>query len=210
MDINSLASITSFPAGVACLIISIRAFYVYSLSHREVLSIIGLAMGTIALSIFVGNVGDSHLGGNHFSTEWARFVGSLNGALFIFLATLAKSHEQIKRLRRWQIGVTIVFLGLVALMPLLPPLEGPLVTSSINGIRMIIYGCAFFRYVSLYFSKGTRFSLLMSVAFFVLEFGFILYMPHLLYPTAFVVLSIASAFIRAFGFFTLMIAYSAG
>jgi hypothetical protein len=210
MDINALANVTSFPAGVACLIISIRAFYVYGLSRKDMLSIIGLAMGTIALTVFVGNIGDSHLGGNHFSTEWVRSLGSWSSALFIFLSSLVKSHEEIRQLRRWQIAAVTLFIVLIALMPLLPPLGGPLVSSSINAVRMVIYGCVLFRYFSLYVSKKTRFSLIMGIAFLVLELGFALYMPHLLYPDSFTVLSIISAFIRAAGFFALMIAYSAG
>ncbi|HLZ59318.1 MAG TPA: hypothetical protein VKR06_20435 [Ktedonosporobacter sp.] len=210
MDINLLANITSFPAGVACLLISLRAFYVYRLSGKDLLSIIGLAMGTIALTVFVGNIGDSHLGGNHFSTEWARAVGSWSGALFIFLSSLVKSHEQVKHLRRWQITTAVVFIILIALMPVLPPLGGPLVSGVINSVRMVIYGCACLRYASLYVSKKTRFSLIVGTAFLVLEVGFGLYMPHLLFPASFVLLSILSAFIRAAGFFTLMIAYSMG
>ncbi|HEY7416646.1 MAG TPA: hypothetical protein VH593_15765, partial [Ktedonobacteraceae bacterium] len=184
MDINTIANAASVPVGLVCLALAIRAFYLYVLSRSDVVFVIGFAMASIALAILFGVTGEVHLGGNSLQTDWARYTGSSSGALFIFLSSLVKSHEQMKQLRRWQLVVAMVFLSVILLTPILPPLS-PLVSAAFSSVRTVIYGAAFIRYASLYAFKGTRFSLIMCVGFLLLAIGFGLFTPHLLFPNGY-------------------------
>ena len=96
--ISQIANLMSIPIGTVCLIISLRAFYVYRLSRSDMLFVLGLAMASISLGTFVGTVGDAHIGGNMFATDWARSFGACGGGLFIFLSSLVKSHDQMRQL----------------------------------------------------------------------------------------------------------------
>jgi hypothetical protein len=207
MSINAVANFISFPVGIVCLILSIRAFYIYSLSRSELLAVLGLAMGSIATGIFIGNIGEAHLFGITYNTEWARYTGSSSGALFIFLSSLIRSQAQLQRLRRWQILVAIFFLLIIVLTPILPPFASPWIPFGLNSIRIVIYGAAFLRYTGLYLSKGTRFSLIISIGFILLVTGFSLNAPGLLSHN-FATLTITGAFVRIAGYSTMSLAYS--
>src|SRR5579884_3923976 len=159
MTIGQIANLMSIPIAVVCLIISIRAFYIYNLSRSDMLFVLGLSMASIAVGTFMGTIGDAHLGGNHWAADWTRSFGACSGGLFIFLSALMKSNEQMQRLRRWQILTTVLFVFVIILTPFFPPVPGPLASFALNACRMIIYTCAFVRYAMLYSSKGTRFSL---------------------------------------------------
>jgi hypothetical protein len=207
MSINAIANLISFPVGIVCLILSIRAFYIYSLSRSELLAVLGFAMGSIATGIFVGNVGEAHLFGITYNTEWARYTGSSSGALFLFLSSLVKSHAQVQKLRRWQVLVAIFFVIVIGLTPILPPFASPWIPFGLNSIRILIYGATFIRYTGLYLSKGTRFSLIISIGFILLVIGFSLNAPGLLAP-GFATLTITGAFVRIVGYSTMSLSYS--
>lgn len=209
MDIKMIANLISFPVGVVCLSISIRAFFLYTKSRSDMIFILGLAMASIACGIFAGNIGEAHLRLFHYNTEWARFVGSSSGALFIFLSSLVKSYSQLQRLRRWQVVFALLFLVVVFLTPLLPPFASPLIPAGLNGVRIIIYGSAFIRYATIYVSKETRFSLMMCVAFMLLVTGFGLNIPQY-FSTQVALLTITGAFVRISGYSMLLLAYSVG
>jgi hypothetical protein len=207
MTISQVANLMSIPIAVVCLSISIRAFYIYNLSRSDLLFVLGLAMASIAVGTFTGTIGDAHIGGNHFATDWTRSFGACSGGLFIFLSSLMKSHEQMLQLRRWQIIATVLFVIVIILTPLFPPVPGPSASFALNACRMIIYTCAFVRYAILYASKGTRFSLILGIGFCVLVIGYSLNIPGI-FSTEFAFLTIIAATVRIVAYFTLLGGYS--
>lgn len=209
MSISQLATLSSVPIAVICLFISLRSFYIYQLSRSDMIFVLGLAMAVISSGTFVGLVGELHIGGNTLSTDWARSCAAYCGGLFIFLSSLVKSHEQMRQLKRWQIIATVFFVVIVLLTPLYPPIKSPLLSLTLNGIRMIIYSCAFVRYALLYLSKSTRFSLIMSISFLVLVIGYALNIPGI-FQAQLAAFTILAATIRISAYVSLLVAYSIG
>lgn len=207
MTISQIANLMSIPIAVVCLSISIRAFYVYNLSRSDILFMLGLAMATIGVGTFMGTIGDAHIGGNHFATDWTRSFGACCGGLFIFLSSLMKSHEQMRQLRRWQMVATALFVTVIIFTPLFPPVPGPPASFALNACRMIIYTCAFVRYAMLYTAKGTRFSFILGIGFLVLVIGYSLNIPGIFY-TQFAFLTIIAATVRIVAYLTLLGGYS--
>src|SRR5947209_3279443 len=207
MTISQIASLMSIPIAVVCLSISIRAFYVYNLSRSDMLFMLGLSMATIGVATFMGTIGDAHIGGNHFATDWTRSFGACSGGLFIFLSSLVKSREQMQQLRRRQIIATVLFVIVIILTPFFPPVPGPYGSLALNACRMIIYTCAFVRYAMLYTAKGTRFSLILGIGFCVLVIGYSLNIPGI-FSTQFAFMTIIAATVRIAAYFTLLGGYS--
>lgn len=209
MTIQTIANLSLFPIGVVCTIIAIRAFYMYSLSRSDMLFILGFAMCSIAVAVFMSNIGDAHF--VPYNTQWARYACGSSAALFIFLSSLVKSHEQLGQLKRAQVIFAALCVVVIALTPVLPPFSSPLIPVTLSSIRTLIYGAALVRYAYLYILKESRFSLIMSLGFLLLVTGFILATPQLLNPTtATATLSIIGSFVRVFGYSSLLIAYSFG
>ncbi len=209
MTISTLANVSTIPIGVVCVIIAIRAFYMYALSRSEVLFVLGLSMCFIAVAVIMGNIGDARL--VPYNTNWARYASSSSAALFIFLSSLVKSHEQLGQLKRAQVIFAAGLVVLIALTPILPAFSSQLIPVALNNIRTAIYGAALLRYAYLYILKESRFSLIMSFGFLLLVTGFILVNPQLLYPNpTTAVLNIIGSFVRVIGYSLLLVTYSIG
>lgn len=209
MTVNQIANLMSIPIGLVCLFISLRAFYIYNLSRSDMVYVLGLAMASIATGIFLGTVGDLHIAGNNLNTDWTRAYGSSCGGLFIFLSSLVSSQKQMQQLKRWQMLAVVVFVIVILLTPLYPPDKSPPIAISLNACRIVIYFCAFFRYFTLYLSKGTRFSLIMWLAFLMLAIGFALNIPGAL-QTNLALITIIAATVRITAYLTILVAYSVG
>ena len=209
MNISTIANLSLLPIGVVCTLIAIRAFYMYSLSRSDVLFILGFAMSSIAVAVLMSNIGDAHL--VPYNTQWARYMCSSSAALFIFLSSLVKSHEQLGQLKRAQIIFAALCVVVILLTPVLPPFASPLIPVTLNNIRTLIYGAALIRYAYLYIKKESRFSLIMSLGFLLLVTGYILITPQLLQPsTTNATLNIIGSFVRIIGYSLLLVAYSFG
>ncbi|GCE21889.1 hypothetical protein [Dictyobacter kobayashii] len=209
MPMTQIATLMAIPIAGVCLIISIRAFYSYSLSRSDMLFVLGLAMASISLGTFVGVIGETHLGGNTFSTDWARTYGACCGGLFIFLSSLVKSQAQMQQLKRAQIIALALLLVVILLTPLYPSIKSPQLSLILNGLRMLIYACAFIRYAMLYTSKATRFSFMMSIAFLVLVIGYGLNIPGM-FQTSLIFITVIAATVRIIAYLGLLLAYSIG
>ncbi|GLV61051.1 hypothetical protein KDH_78680 [Dictyobacter sp. S3.2.2.5] len=170
---------------------------------------LGLAMASISLGTFVGLVGETHLGGNALSTDWARTFGACSGGLFIFLSSLVKSQYQMQQLKRAQMIAFALLIVVILLTPLYPAIKSPFLSLSLNALRMIIYTCAFVRYAMLYTSKATRFSLLMSLAFLVLVAGYGMNIPGMFHPQL-IFITVIAATVRIIAYLGLLLAYSIG
>lgn len=206
MTISQISNLMSIPIGAICLGIAIRALYIYRLSLNDMIAVLGFSMLLISMGTFAGTVGDTHLWGNHFNTEWVRAFGACSGGLFIFLSSLVKSHIQMQKLRRWQTVTLMIFIAVVLLTPLYPPVTSPLVTLALNSCRMIVYFCAFTRYLMLYASKATHFSLMMTITFSILLFGYALNIPGILH-TGLALVTIIAAGVRIVAYLMLLASY---
>jgi hypothetical protein len=210
MNVSSLASIIALPIAIVCFLISVRAFYGYAISRSDMLFVLGFSMALISLGTFVGSAGALHLVNSKWNTEWPRAFGACSGGLFIFLSSLVQSHEQMQRLRRWQVGTAVVFVIVVLLTPLYPPFASPWTPVLLYTCRIVIYACALIRYITLYQSKSTLFSFIMLMGFSLLVIGYIMNLPGLFQSAHFALLTIVGGIVRIFGFSTLLFAYSVG
>jgi hypothetical protein len=209
MTISEIANLMSIPIGIVCLFISLRAFYIYNLSRSDMVYVLGLSMACIAAGTFLGTVGDAHIAGNTLNTDWGRAYGACCGGLFIFLSSLPDSHKQMQQLKRWQVLAVVIFVVVVLLTPLYPPTKSPPIAFFLNACRMVIYTCAFIRYFFLYLSKGTRFSLIMWLAFLILLVGYALNVPGIL-QSGLALVTIIAATVRITAYLTILAAYSIG
>jgi len=202
MDVNSFLLILS----ILCLGISIYVFYKYSLTLSDALFSLGLSMGTIGIAIFCGYLNILHLGGLTINIGWVWYAGTSSALCFLFLSSIVTSSEQMSLLKRWQIIATILFFVVLFLSPAYPPFPNALTPALLNLVRPFFCALAFCRYVMLYISKETHFSLVMSIAFLLLGIGFTMITPQLLDPTL-VLVTASGAILRIFGYCTLLFAY---
>jgi hypothetical protein len=68
----------------------------------------------------------------------------------------------------------VLLLLLLGCTPLLPAFPNPLAQALLSGSRGLMCFLLFFQYVSFYFIKETRFSLLISFTFGLLSFGYMI------------------------------------
>src|SRR5579875_2118361 len=142
MNISSLASIIALPIAIVCFFISVRAFYIYSLSKSDILFVLGFSMASISLGTFIGSTPGLHIVSSAWNTEWPRAFGACAGGLFIFLSSLVQSHDQMQLLRRWQLWVAAAFILVILFTPLYPPFTNPWVPALLYACRIVIYSSA--------------------------------------------------------------------
>jgi hypothetical protein len=202
MDVNNFLIILS----ILCVGISIYVFYKYSLTLSDALFSLGLSMGTIGIAIFCGYLNVVHLGTLTINVNWVWYAGTSSALCFLFLGSIVSSSKQMSLLKRWHIIATIVFLVVLFLSPAYPPFPNALTPAFLNLIRSFFCLLCFCRYVMLYISKATRFSLVMAMAFLLLGIGFTMITPQLLDPSL-VLVTISGAILRIAGYSTLLFAY---
>ena len=207
MTIPQVANMMSIPIGIICLLISIRAFYIYTLSFNDMIFVLALSMAFLTIGTFVGTIGDAHIAGNTWNVDWTRTCGACCGGIFIFLSSLATSSQQMRKIRQWQVMVAILFVIVIVLTPFYPSAKTPPLPLVLNSLRILIYSCAFIRYALLYNSKSTRFSSMMCIAFLVLVTGYVLNIPGIL-QSSLAIFTIIAAAVRMSAYVTLLAAYS--
>lgn len=156
------------------LFISLRAFSLSAQTKDDTLFTLGLSMGVIALGGMIGLMSDIFLNGA-FNTFWFRYIGQTVGYLFIFLSTLGGSELYRRGLKRWHVIATGFLLLLLLLTPVIPAHPDRIVQAALSGSRGLVCFIIFFHYVSIFFSKATRFSFLMCFAFFWISWGIVIY-----------------------------------
>jgi hypothetical protein len=156
------------------LFISLRAFSLYARTRDDMLFSLGLSMGVIALGGFVGLASDIFLNGA-FNTFWFRYIGQTVGYLFIFLSTLRGSERYRRGLKSWHVFATGLLMVLLLLTPVIPTHPSATVQTVLSGSRAVVCFIIFWRYVSIFFTKETRFSFLMGFAFFWITWGIVIY-----------------------------------
>jgi len=208
MNIPTLTGILLFIFSILCLVTGIYAFRRYSLTQSERLFAVGLAMCITAVGIACGALNGSPLLPS-FNLGWAWYTGTFVGFLFLFLSSIMKSTEQFQLLKRWGIIAAAIVITVIVLTPVFPAFSDPYIQVFLNSLRTIACFLGFLRYVTLYTSKGTRFSLLMCLAFLFITVGYAILIPQLLDP-ALAQLAAVGAFVRIIGAGVLFTAFVLG
>ncbi|HWS84053.1 MAG TPA: hypothetical protein VN207_07310 [Ktedonobacteraceae bacterium] len=208
MSIPTITGILLLIFSILCLATGIYAFRRYSLTQSERLFAVGLAMCIAAVGIACGSL-DSLRAIPSFNLNWAWYAGTTLGFLFLFLSSMAKSTDQFQLLKRWGVIAAAVLITVIILTPVFPADPSGYVAVILDTIRTIGCFCGFLRYVMLYTSKGTRFSLLMCLAFLFITVGYGILLPQLLDP-ALDQLTAVGVFIRIIGAGVLFAAFVLG
>jgi hypothetical protein len=158
---------------VVCAFISARAFYTYAQSQSPRLFILGLSMIILALTA-AADFASSNITAVALNTDWFLYIGQAISWLFILLSFVRSSDSYFQKLMRVHVVASILALCLLFLSPTLPDFPNTLVRALLSGSRCVICFGILFYYISAFLSKQTRFSLLMSVAFLLLSFGYLL------------------------------------
>ncbi len=209
MDALMLTSILLSITSLCCFGTGIAAFRRYSMTQSERLFIIGVSMIMAAVGIACGAL-DNLSALRPYALEWAWYFGTSVGFFLLFLSSIMKSAEQFRILKRWSIIAGAVVIIMIALSTVLPDVsENQNAIVLLNSLRVVICSLIFLRYLILYTSKGTRFSLFLCLAFLFLTIGYITFIVQALSPALAQFLLIVSL-IRLAGDILLFVAFVAG
>jgi hypothetical protein len=154
------------------LLISLRAFNLFSKTRSDTLFIVGLTMAVIGLGGITGIIGDYLITSQAFNTFWFRYIGQIVSYLFIFFISLPRAERHMRALKWLNIVATACLLALLVLTPILPPIPGAALTEVFSGARGVVCLAICFNYYFVMWSKkATRFSFLMCTAFLLIATG---------------------------------------
>lgn len=165
---NTLAAVLF----LVTLSISIRAFIIYTKTDSPRVLSLAIAMGVIALTALADFL-SSNMTGITLHTDWFLYLGQAASFLFIALSLLRNTNNYFRVLIRAQILTTALLIGLVLLSPTLPDLPFLALRVILSGARIVCCLAIFYFYISAYMAKHTRFSLMMSISFVLLAFGYL-------------------------------------
>lgn len=173
--INLLICIQTFFS----LLIATRAFYLYTKNRSDDLFILGVAMLTISATGITAFIADNFFAspqrfGGIYNTLWFVYGGDTASYFFIFLSTLQRSDSNPSHLKRWQMFVTALLALVLLATPIIPPFPSPNDQAILNNARSLVCFINFGRYSYFFFKKESRFNFLMTLAFFLLTFGYII------------------------------------
>ncbi len=174
MNQNLIANFLSLTLFIVSLFISLRAFYVYFQARRQRLFILALSMAVISLTAIASYLGDN-VTGITINLGWFKYTSQTICFLFILLSLIRSSENYLNKLMLWHIITSVLLLNL--LTPAMPAEMSVTVKILLGGSRSLICLVIFFYYTSAFMSKERLFSLLMSVAFFLLSVGYVLNIP---------------------------------
>jgi hypothetical protein len=160
-----LSIITTFIAG--------RSFYLYARIRSPRLFVLGLAMAIIALT-GLADLASSLITSVTLHTDWFLYIGQAVSFLFIFLSLLNSAESYQQGLMRWHIITSLLALVFLFTALFLPNFPNTTVQIALSSTRCILCFAIFFSYTAAFMSKQTRFSLLMTAAFFLLSFGYLI------------------------------------
>jgi hypothetical protein len=158
---------------LAALLISSRALYIYFQVRNPRLFILGVAMGIVALTALADLI-STIVTAVTLNTDWFLYIGQSASFLFILLSLAGNDDEYFQKLMRVQVLVSALLIGLMLLSPTLPSFSNILLKSILSGSRCVICFGIFYFYASAFMKKHTRFSLLMSISFALLAFGYLM------------------------------------
>jgi len=174
MNQNLIANVLSLTLFTVSLFISLRAFYLYLLSRRQRLFILGLSMFIISLTAIASFIGDN-FPSFIINLNWFKYTSQTVSFLFILLSLVRSSDRYLRNLMIWHIIVSVLLL--ILLTPFVPAEISVPAKIFLGSSRCLICLIVFFFYVTSFFTKETRFSLMMSSAFLLLSAGYVLNVP---------------------------------
>jgi uncharacterized membrane protein YhdT len=174
MNQNLIANVLSLTLFTVSLFITLRAFYLYLLSHRQRLFILGLSMAIIALTAIASFIGDN-VPSFTINLNWFKYTSQTVSFLFILLSLVRSSDRYLRSLMIWHILVSVLLL--ILLTPFAPAEISTTAKIVLGSSRSLICLLVFFYYVTSFMKKETFFSLMMSLAFLLLSVGYVLNVP---------------------------------
>lgn len=189
-------------------LIALRAFNRYSRSGNDLLLILGLSMGIIAIVGVIGLIGDNYFVGR-FSTKWFRYTAQVVSYTFIFLCSLRSAVKYMYLVKRWLVICAVLLLVMLLLTLQLPPLSNPTVEASVSFLRGVICFAICLNYATIFMQKETRFSFLMSLAFLLISFGIAVTTPWYFEQARVLYLYVGDG-MRTTGLVTLFVAFLVG
>jgi hypothetical protein len=190
-------------------VIAARALYLYVRVRSPRLFILGLAMGVIGLT-GAGDFTSMMLAARvTLHTDWFLYIGQAISYLFIFLSLVRSQEEYQQSLMRWHIVFSVAAICLLLLSPVIPDITIDPLRVVFSGSRCILCFCILLYYALTFASKQTRFSLLMSLAFLFLSFGYLIIVQKYFSPQP-ELLDNVGDLIRMGGFAALLIAVIVG
>jgi hypothetical protein len=191
------------------LLISLRAFYLYTRTGSNAIFSVGLSMGVIALGGITGLLGDTLFASYGINTLWFRYIGQTVSYLFIFLTSLRGSERYFRHLKQWHLIASALLLVLLFVTSLIPTSSNPITLAILSGSRSVVCFAIFLNYAMIFIVKETRFSFLMSLAFLMITFGIWLYTMKFI-VTGSVSFDYVGDSIRIAGLVTLLVALFIG
>ncbi len=185
MDVSTLTSILLFILGVIDAVTGITAFRRYHVTQSDRLFIVGVSMTIAAIGV-AGSALDKLPALKSLNLDYIWYISTSVGYLLLFLSSIMTSTEQFCILKRWSIIAGVIVIAMIALAPVFPYIvtSDPYIVVPINALRTVICALCFFRYLMLYTSKGTRFSLLMCLAFLFIAVSYAILIPQTLDPVS--------------------------
>jgi hypothetical protein len=182
MNLDLLTTLLNGSLCITALVIGVRAVERYLQLRSPRLFILGLSMGTIALTAATDTMSGA-ITSIHFNTNWFLYIGQTVSLGYIFLSLFCSSDSALRRLLLWQVLSTVPLLLLLLLALALPDFPNPATQVILSGSRSFICFLIFGRYIySFIFTKETRFGFMMSIAFLLLSIGYFLILPGILFP----------------------------
>jgi hypothetical protein len=173
MDARLIPNLIDVSLCLVALFISVRSFDVYSHFRQHRLFILGLSMVLVSLAA-AADFTSSYVKAIPLHTEWFLYIGQTIGFLFILLSLLQSSDRYLRGLMIVSIVTFPLLILLLLLSPVLPGISDTLTRTLLDSSRCLICFMIFFAYFSAFTNKPTRFSLLMSISFFLLSAGYLM------------------------------------
>ena len=165
---------------LVALFIAVRSFDIYARYHQYRLFILGLSMVLVSISAAADYI-SSYVTAITLQTDWFLYIGQSVGFLFILLSLLRSSDSYLRALMRFYIVVFAFLLILLLLSPVLPDMD--MTTRTLLGFsRFVICMLILIAYFSSYLGKPSRFSLLMSIAFFFFTANYLMSLQQYFVP----------------------------
>jgi hypothetical protein len=205
MNANTYANIRAIVIVIITLFIMLRAFRVYSETRSTRLLILGLTMIMIALTTTADTIGENIT--FRLNSYWFNYFGQTTNFTIFFLSLLSSSEKYLRRLVRWQIVLSVLLLLLLLLGPSMPrsfPSLGVIRAILSSGRSIPCFFIAFY-YIAAFFTKETRFSLLMGAGFLIVAFAYYMIFPRYILPPQ-EAIQTTGDLLRIFGFSTLLAA----
>lgn len=173
MDTRLIANLSDVSLCLVALYISVRSFDVYTRFRYLRLFILGLSMVLVSLSA-AADFTSSYIKVVTLNTDWFIYIGQTVGFLFILLSLVRSSDTYLRGLMLLNIWTFPPLLVLLFLSPVLPGIHNTLILTLLGGSRFLICSMISIAYFSAFMRKSTRFSMLMSVAFFLLYASYLI------------------------------------